>query len=704
MADTSNKEDPKGVPVPAASLPAPVAKGNAKNEDEPTTHAGREWKLPSKTFSLFTIAAISLFLSIFGNILQLKESVRWEQFFDFLLLAVAQLTLNGFDVLENNFSPGNSWIRSSRFAALFFVVIAAGTLLDAIFHVTSSIKLFITKQCDHDLVIGLGWHGQELLSKPSLSIWQRIGWVADRIAIDPNPSKLARDLCQKNGIPLLETDALSKDVPELTGLPKVKRIFIAAGSDEVNMEIAFMLARKFPEMGNANKQLVVAVNLQARKSFETLRRLIGDKPNIDLHMFANTVSTAQALFSSGKYRIDRFVEHRPKTAHLVVIGDDVMAEELLLSSLQYSIFEKDASLTVDVLCPRAQEFSRHWSAEYPCYSASPSAPLMPTDAYELKPKQIWLDEKVLPSINFHELPESSRGQIDWCDRYVNPAECVTTVIVAMREPSDSSEVTESIGSKLVALTQGGKNSIEIWVYCNNRNRELRNSLALELKTNYADLHPKVFFDYLGKFSPEIASGEDIDEVAKRVNSMYRIKREDVETGNYKKSVDLKVIDDRWRATSENDKDSSRQSAVHTFIKARIKQRLGNDLNANVLIVLGEIEHRRWCAEYLLKGYVSLTANLAGSNPTPDEQRKIDDWYIEDGVRKRAFKAQRLHVCLVPYADLLKLLGNARGKSEQHKDIQIALLEWVLDGTESALAINIGLLRSISMSNTPVLGK
>lgn len=641
-------------------------------------------KLPSKAFFLFAVAALSLFLTIFGYVLQLAKPVTWPQSLDFFLIAVAQLTLNGFDVLDNSSGSGNGFIRSGRFAAVLFVVIAAGTLLNAIFHISSSVKLFLTKQSNHDLVIGLGWHGQELLSRPSplenraLSLSQRIGWAADTIAIDPNPSELARELCRTKNIPLVETDALFKDVPILVGLPKVDRVFIATGSDALNIEIAFTLTNELQKRKVAGKRIVVAVNLQARKSFENLRGLIGENPNIDLHMFSNTVSTAQTLFSDSNYQIDRFNNSRPKNAHLVVIGDDVMAEELLRSSLQYSIFEEDSSLTVDVLCPRAQEFARRWSAEYTCYAAGAPEEKVPPSVYLLQPQKVWLEANVLPNIRFHELPESARGQIDWCGSFVKPANCVTTVIVAMQDPADSSEITESICAKLANLAQEVNNDIEIWVYSNNRNAELRTSLESKLKLKYNVLKPKVFFDYLGKFSAGIASGEEIDMVAKRVNAMYAIT--DIQFEDNKVGGTQKEINDSWYSINENDKDSSRQSAVHAFIKSRIKQRLVGPLTeAYKQKVLGKIEHRRWCAELLLKGYVPLTKIASNCELTKDESEMIFDWY-NDKKKKNAFRAQRLHVCLLPYTDLVILLGKERGEKEQNKDHQIALLEWTLTGT------------------------
>lgn len=640
---------------------------------------------PTSKTRLFALAIASIGLTLFGSILNHPEiwtsgkdaGFSWGKCFDFFLVAVAQLTLNGFDVLDP-LDPGSVWIRLGRVVALFFVVYAAGTLLDAIFDFTSSVRLFFTRKSSHDLVIGLGWHGQELLSKDSKrgaykrSVWQRIRVAADTIAVDPRPDELARALCKSKRIPLLETDALAKSVPTLVGLNKVNRIFIAAGSDEVNIEIAFVLVGELVKM-ETNEKVIVAVNLQARKSFETLRGLIGNKANIDLHMFSNTISTAQALFSDTNYKIDRFTETAAKQAHLVLIGDDLMAVELLRNTLQYSFFEKDASLAIDVLCPNAQEFSRRWSEEYPCYTSVPATDSKPKTFHELRPPKEWLDEKVLPPLRFHEIPQSVRGQIDWCEDHINPDKSVTTVILAMRDPSDSSEITESIGAKLTDLAQEG--NCEIWIYCNSRNEDLRNSLASKLSIDYATLNPKVFFDYMGKFSQEIACEEYTDEVAKRVNAMWAFDDAHIENRSYKGILSQKEIDEKWNEEGV-DKDSSRQSAVHAYIKCRVKQRLSkNHRPSDVQLALAEIEHRRWCAEYLLKGFVPLASISADGELTDEQKIRIDDWY---NGKKKTFKGQRLHVCLVSYCGLVALLGTKLGEEEQKKDHRIVvLLEWVL---------------------------
>jgi len=507
----------------------------------------------------------------------------------------------------------------------------------------------------HDLVIGLGWHGQELLSNTDDTIM---------IAIDPAPDSLARDLCMRKGVPLIAGDAREEAVLHLAGIQSVQRAFIATGSDDMNIEIAHAIAAK---VAGQEQEIVLAVSLQDKKSFQTLHGVLNSYSNIDLHTFNSCSLTAQALFSNTEYRIDRF-EGATKDAHLVLIGDGTMARELLNHSLKYCIFEKEASLTIDVLWPNASEFAKSWGAEFPCYAPDEDGTYQPSVT-------VWLKERVLPQIRFHDLPPSERGQIDLCVSVVGNRQCVTTVIVAMRDPSNSCEIVDSIGATLTGLADAHQKDIEVWVYYNSRKKPLRDAMQASLKGRYGRLKPNVFCDYLGRFDRNSAAGKTTDVVAKRVNAMYKLEKIEHKSINTAQVE----IDKEWREIIESDKDSSRQSAVHAFIKERIKGRLSGD-EVSKRMQLAEIEHRRWCAEYLLKGYKPLTRNLPNEQLSDNENQRISQWFDKNQPeKKKSFKSQRLHVDLVPYHDLPKLLGKARGEIEQDKDHQIALLDWVLTG-------------------------
>jgi hypothetical protein len=100
--------------------------------------------------------------------------------------------------------------------------------------------------------------------------------------------------------------------------------------------------------------------------------------------------------------------------------------------------------------------------------------------------------------------------------------------------------------------------------------------------------------------------------------------------------------------------------------------------------LAEIEHRRWCAEYLLNGFEPLTRNKKNDQLNATEKANIDAWFHAEKSKnkKKEFKAMRLHVDLHPYRDLTSVLGKDIGEKEQKKDHVIALNDWVLSGVKN----------------------
>ena len=96
----------------------------------------------------------------------------------------------------------------------------------------------------------------------------------------------------------------------------------------------------------------------------------------------------------------------------------------------------------------------------------------------------------------------------------------------------------------------------------------------------------------------------------------------------------------------------------------------------------KIEHRRWCAEYLLNGFEPLIQPKAFSDLDELEKRQVEAWFPKDKSgesNKKSVKKQKRHIDLVPFEDLTRLLGKERGKKEQNKDHDINQLDWVLTG-------------------------
>ena len=66
-----------------------------------------------------------------------------------------------------------------------------------------------------------------------------------------------------------------------------------------------------------------------------------------------------------------------------------------------------------------------------------------------------------------------------------------------------------------------------------------------------------------------------------------------------------------------------------------------------------------------------------NEPLSNNERAKIQISVGEKQKKKLFQSQRPHVDLVPNHDLPNLLGDPRGREEQNKDHQIALLEWVL---------------------------
>ena len=289
--------------------------------------------------------------------------------------------------------------------------------------------------------------------------------------------------------------------------------------------------------------------------------------NIDLHLFNVTSSTAKALFSSDDYQLDRF-NRSTKKAHIVLIGDGLLGKDLLRHCLQLSIFEEDAWLDVDVLWPDGRSSQPVGAMSFPV--SSQRIHLMKCSTWNVNPRTTYgLKTKVLPTVRFHDLPVSSKGLPDWFDKFVGNQSSVTTVIVAINDPSNSCDIVNSIGEKLSSLTKECEKNIELWVYFNSRNVDLRESFNKNLKKNYSSLCPKVFSDYLDPFSRELAVGRNTDAIAKRVNAMHALSGIE----NKEKTSAQEKIDSAWKDIGESDKESSRLCAVHASIKKRIRERL-----------------------------------------------------------------------------------------------------------------------------------
>ena len=185
-----------------------------------------------------------------------------------------------------------------------------------------------------------------------------------------------------------------------------------------------------------------------------------------------------------------------------------------------------------------------------------------------------------------------------------------------------------------------------------------------------------FEDFLGEYSRLHSKDKAEERFARVLNYIYSFQKEKwfddvLREKLMKDSVDEALhqsIDQLWLKTRFIDKESSRQASFHARYKLRAAIRSGADLedknpSEETVYQLSRIEHARWCADHLLKGFCALTdfpsANERSEHKdfTLDEsdQRKIRDWFGWGTRRlKPCFRNRLLHVDLIPYDDIQPL--------------------------------------------------
>lgn len=644
-----------------------------------------------------------------GDLSQEKISNAEDKEWDRFLRASAYVALDGFDALAVQTTCGASaspdldrqckeiqrqeassilLVRIGRSLAVLSVAIVVLILFWQ--KLAYQWKLFfVRRRQGHDLVIGLGWYGKELVKDCKDNI--------PTIAIDPDPDIIAKDLCKQNDIPIIVGSPLSAEVlRDWAGIDKVGRVFIAAGNDDRNLEIAYAVISARTVDG-----LILAINLDPKntqflydmlQTFE--RRKVGE-----IHVFDSKSVTARLLFSnelpskSSPYCIDRFEEvEGAKKAHIVIVGDAGMADAILRQSVQSCIFEKDVEVKFDVIRPDAKEYAEQWGQEFGCFALKEEAN---GDVYTPQ-KPIWLSEKVLPEISFNTLSIQNRGLLDWCETNMNP-EAVTTFIVAMQDVKASSNVLRDVINILKYIYRKNairkKDQFEVWLYLNSMNEKLvehmrdqYNQKQDNVDKDAASLNVRVFTDYISGFSRDLAVFKSIDVRAKRVNAAYFSI-----SSQFSPDKQQKEIDNAWAKCTYLDRASSRMCAAHIDIKLRIENRLSCNKKIDPKIEQGKIEHRRWCAQYLMAGFAPLLSGSDDASVPPNliytknseadaenrYKRSLYDWFGE-GKLKQIYKDLRMHADLMPYNHIPIIEGEKIGSGTHNKDNLVTNLKWIAE--------------------------
>ncbi|HRJ09455.1 MAG TPA: NAD-binding protein [Prosthecobacter sp.] len=685
--------------VPRQSNPHPATEAFTLGAIQPARLARFSGLAGRKLFWPVTRAlllAALFFFSVFFSLAGYRESVDACErdtisMLDHSILALSHLVMEGLTE-DTGLGGGGAWqVRLGRWLAVGFAGLGLAAFFEKVFGVWAWLRRWFTAHfLPHDLICGLGWRGRALVENGSRR--------RPTLVIEQQPDEAARDLCRRAGAMLIEGDAGDPAILRQAGIARLRHAFVCSQDDETNMRIVHELAKlgggggiffgrgKGAPLGRKtsdDQALVCGVSLKDRATAQILKDVLPENHGLDLRIFNAETVTARMLLE--RHPLDRFAASPDAAgARVVLIGESLMAWELFEQFLQLGHFEKGRPLSIAWLSPDPQAARDRLVARHPVYSAAeregqPCA----------FPEWVWLEKQVLPVVLFLKHPSSERALVDLFEGglALRAKKEVTSVFIALESAPESAALAALLAPVLERQRAALKRDITLTLYYNTPEDVYRDDIEQALNRDHPTLPVVVFSDFMGDCSKKAVRGDEIDRVARRLNGIYAF--------GLGKSLGMPIEDfdgkcvDAWSGISEADKESSRQAAAHAHVKARVRKRLigKGQTAAAAEEALARIEHDRWCAYSLLKGFRPLTripsAVGAGFAASESEKTDILRWF-EDKTFKNSCRRARIHADLVPFDDFDTLFDAEQAAKEKKKDMdQIQALNLLLNGLRAA---------------------
>ena len=494
------------------------------------------------------------------------------------------------------------------------------------------------------VVCGIGWKGYELvkniLDDDALSL--RV------IGIDSLQSKESQgqiEELQGKGMAFFEGNAAAGGLLHRAKAIKAKKIYIMTGSDEMNCRIAMKLsdlAKEQKKRMRSDINCYVSVENQRQRDF--LEDFAGKQTNrLCIHCFNLFEQAAR-----GVIRKKGLISSPQQNVHCVIIGNTPVAKAVLLQCLRMLHLYKHQERKITVICENHERYRDRFFLEYPC--------LLPNLSPEMEKARLG----VFPEIHFEEMPSSGSG---W----------MTNDFVLY------DGLKEGWRTNVYMCVDDGIKSLALMELIHPRLNQFAGEVNATCYYNYPETGLDrdetawyEFGDYNDVCSIDAIHDAAENELAKDVLVVWGSNRKD------------------WLKETSWSKESSRQSADHIYMKLvlaglntaasqeEISNIFGHKIERNdpdsggkydvyegqMLDELAEIEHRRWCAERLLLGWLPLDDaehdrakwNLGVKEYTEKEQKdmsKSDRTAWEDAKKycRSLKKIYRYHGDLIPYKEL-----------------------------------------------------
>ncbi len=497
---------------------------------------------------------------------------------------------------------------------------------------------------------------------------------------------LIADLSRQQNVVVLYPDAQNVFLPELSKLPNVmavqgnlssgttlksvcpeaaEKVFIMSDSDTENIralqEMNVLFCRDEPAATVSEPD---RINWFVHLEDEGKRRFRHDSLSVEgrnrtniFNVYENTVRRLLLY-----HPIDRFYQNpRTRHAHAVIIGFDKLGRQLTLSLLKQGHYSRDKYLHIVVYCKDAADTEVGFLNEYPQFRKSAYAHQdFDADIFTYTWSNI--------ELRFEELPLSV---VSWLDEEnslfssIRP-DTIMNIYACQDDGIQSAVYLNTLLPKIESMKQEHKADVQVFCYYNFPDKKEE----AMMETHLNRLAPHTFVTCFGNFLDECSAScildMSLDALPKLINAGYKNKQ-------YNRAEIL------WPELSEKHKQSNRQAADHLWTKIRlvwpkinwkfdpktfetypeVSEIIFSDTH---LAEYGEIEHRRWCADLLLQGFVPFNYPYGS-----DEYRlTADRWEDDEDPFKKIQQEQKKHISLVPYEHLTK--RNQQKDIDQIKEI------------------------------------
>jgi len=545
----------------------------------------------------------------------------------------------------------NLTINIARFVALFFLIYAFfyGLYL-ALGDKRALLKLrFWRSKKNFNIVIGLNLESKYLINDLSENLNQNVV-----LLYQDNNEAFLEELKLNRKVIVIKGNLTSRRTLASLFPNRAKNIYIVSSQDDINLRASQELdvIRDSKNLHNKVDQFIRIENSFKRKFLhDTLSDNSAARSNI--FDFKNNVVRRLLLL----FPIDRF--HQTENVNItqvVILGFKELGEELLLTLLKQGHYTKDKFLEIDVICDNYEACKRAFYEKYPTIKSIKS------NTKSIIEKYTWENIK----LNFHDGENSPQYWL----KESNPIyrnirkESILTIYSTAEAAIQSASFINIFLPKLDILKSDLCN---LQMYINYNLPDKKETVIIEDYFN--ELAPRIPVKCFGNFTDECKQKSVHNMALEALPKLIHASYSDIDIEETTK------VNNAWNICNEKDKDSSRQAADHLWVKLRTfwseidfqfdpvsfepTEALSKIITTKEFQKkFNELEHRRWCAELLLKGFNPVTEETNSSL-----YRQVSVEWIYSGYKQKKKEYLQLfqHIDLVPYKDL--------NKQEAEKDLK-----------------------------------